>query len=63
MHVSLRLKSDILLSALCASRLTKLELDLRPGWDNVGVFKVVAKKEGKKIMVQIEPLDLCFHSK
>lgn len=29
--VSLKLKSGILLSALCASHLTELELDLRPG--------------------------------
>jgi len=50
--VSLKLTSDILLSSLCPSCLTKLELDIRPGWDNEGFLKVGAERGGKEIMFQ-----------
>lgn len=56
MHLSLRLKSDILLSALCASHLTKLELDLRPGWDNVGFLRLWLKKKERRLCFRSAPL-------
>lgn len=57
-NVSLKLIiSGILLSALCPFHLTKLELALRPDWDNDCFKKVGAERGGKEIMFQINPVN------
>lgn len=61
--VGLKLKSGALLSALCASCLSKLVLDLRAGWDSVEVFKVGAEREGKETIFQMSSPSLRFCGK
>ena len=62
-NVSLKLKSGILLSALCAFHFNKLEVDLRPGWDNGGFLRLGLREEGRRLCFRSNPQICCFVAK